>query len=38
MQNYAKLLCRLAKIILKENYFELGDEIFHQFLNAKFNH
>ena len=24
--------CRLAKIVLKESYFELGDEIFHQLL------
>ena len=27
-------LCRLAEIVLKENYFELGDEIFHQLLGA----
>ena len=29
-----KRLCRLAKIVLKENYFELGDEIFHQVLGT----
>ena len=28
-------LCILAKIALKENYFELGDEIFHQLLEQQ---
>ena len=27
-------LCRSAKIVLKENCFELGDEIFHQLLGT----
>ena len=27
-------LCRLAKIILKEQYFELGNEAFHELLGT----